>query len=94
MTTILIPLYDGVTHLDFTGPHQLLVRVPGATVIVASVGAKPITSNGLTFSSLVDLESVVHCDVLCVPGGSVCTSALEMSAFSPRSAAWRGRQTI
>jgi len=21
MTTILIPLYEGVTHLDFTGPH-------------------------------------------------------------------------
>lgn len=33
MATILIPLYDDVTHLDFTGPHQFLSRVPGANVI-------------------------------------------------------------
>lgn len=29
MSTALIPLYEGVTDLDFTGPHQFLSRVPG-----------------------------------------------------------------
>ena len=28
--TIVFPLYPGVTHLDFTGPHQFLARLPGA----------------------------------------------------------------
>lgn len=28
MTTILIPLYEGVTHRDFTGPHQFPSTVP------------------------------------------------------------------
>ena len=28
---IVIALYPGVTHLDFTGPHQVLVRTPDAS---------------------------------------------------------------
>ena len=35
MTTILIPLYECVTHLDFTGPHQFLSWVPRAPMVVA-----------------------------------------------------------
>lgn len=36
---ILFVLYPGVTHLDFTGPHQVLARTPNAQVTVASMGA-------------------------------------------------------
>lgn len=81
MTTILIPLYEGVTHLDFTGPHELLTSVPGTEVIVASMGGLPIDSHGLTFSNLADLNTVEHCDVLCVPGGLGCVEAIENDAF-------------
>ena len=35
---IVIALYPGITHLDFTGPHQVLVRTPDAEVVVASLG--------------------------------------------------------
>ena len=34
---IVFALYPGVTHLDFTGPHQVLQRLPGAKVTVASL---------------------------------------------------------
>ena len=32
---IVIPLYQGVTQLDFTGPHQFFSRLPDTEVIVA-----------------------------------------------------------
>ena len=81
MTTILIPLYEGVTHLDFTGPHQFLSSVPDARVIVASPGGAPIVSHGLTFANLVDLETIERCDVLCIPGGLGCIPAMENARF-------------
>ena len=34
--SIVFPLYPGITHLDFTGPHQFLARLPGARLTVAS----------------------------------------------------------
>ena len=30
---IVIPLYPNVTHLDFTGPHQVLSRAPEAEIV-------------------------------------------------------------
>lgn len=81
MTTVLIPLYKGVTHLDFTGPHQFLARVPGTHVIVASPDGEPIESYGLTFGNLVRLSTIEHCDVLCVPGGMGCVAAIEDDGF-------------
>ena len=75
--TIVIPIYEGVTHLDFTGPHQFFARQPGMNVIIASVGARPVTADGLTFANLADLGAIDHCDVLCVPGGNGCTAAME-----------------
>ena len=74
--TFVIPIYPGITHLDFTGPHQFFSRVPNAKVIVASVGGQPIPADSITFSGLADLASVERCDVICVPGGYGCTDAM------------------
>jgi transcriptional regulator GlxA family with amidase domain len=74
--TIVFPIYPAVTQLDFTGPHQVLSRLPGATVLVASMGGTPVTTEGLTFSGLAPLEQVERCDVLCVPGGFGCLDAM------------------
>lgn len=81
MTTIVIPLYEGVTHLDFTGPHQFLSSVPDTHVIVASLDGAPIVSHGLTFANLADLETIECCDVLCIPGGLGCIPAMENAHF-------------
>jgi putative intracellular protease/amidase len=78
---IVLPLYPGVTHLDFTGPHQFFARWPRASVIVASVGAVPIASDGLTFAQLADLETIDRCDLLCVPGGLGCFEAMQDETY-------------
>lgn len=78
---IVIPLYPNVTHLDFTGPHQVLARLPNTTVTVASMGGVDVTADGLTFANLADLSTVEHCDMLCVPGGFGTTDAMLDEAF-------------
>ena len=81
MTTVVIPVYDEVTQLDFTAPHQFLSMVPDITVIVASVDGAPVASQGLFFAKLGDLEAIEACDVLYVPGGLGCIRAMEDPRF-------------
>jgi len=78
---IVIPLYPDVTHLDFTGPHQVLARLPDTTVTVASMGGRDIQADGLTFANLADLSKVERCDMLCVPGGFGTTDAMLDETF-------------
>lgn len=78
---IVIALYPGITHLDFTGPHQVLVRTPDADVTVASMGGQDIEGEGLVFSRLADLSKLERCDVLCIPGGMGTTAAMLDEAF-------------
>jgi len=81
MPTIVIALYPGVTHLDFTGPHQVLARVPDTQLITASLGGRDIEAEGLVFTKLAKLEDVARCDLLLVPGGFGCTDAMLDEAF-------------
>lgn len=74
--SIVIPLYPDVTHLDFTGPHQVLSRAPNADVTVASMGGADIAADGLVFTGLADLARIGRCDLLCVPGGGGTTDAM------------------
>ena len=78
---IIIALYPGVTHLDFTGPHQVLVRTPNAKVTAASMGGQDIEAEGLTFSNLADLTKLERCDVLLIPGGFGTAEAMLDEAF-------------
>ena len=39
-------LFPDVTQLDFTGPHQVLSRLPGARVFLASRTDEPIEAGG------------------------------------------------
>src|SRR5512140_1409723 len=78
---IVFALYPGVTHLDFTGPHQFLVRTPDAEVIVGSLDGQDIAAEGLMFTSLADLAAIDRCDGLCVPGGLGCTDAMLCEPF-------------
>jgi cyclohexyl-isocyanide hydratase len=79
--SIVMPVYDGVTQLDFTGPHQFLSRTPDLDVRVASLGGQPITADRLTFANLEDLDAIESCDVLLVPGGGGCIDAIENDLF-------------
>jgi putative intracellular protease/amidase len=73
---IVIPLFPGVTQLDFTAPHQVLSRAPNARVTAASMGGRDIAADGLVFSALTDLARLERCDVLCVPGGQGAVEAM------------------
>ena len=72
LISVVVPVYEGVTQLDFTGPHQFLSRTPDLHVRVASLGGEPVTADRLTFSNLDDLVAIDSCDVLLVPGGGGC----------------------
>lgn len=78
---VVFPIYPGVTQLDFTGPYEVLSRLPGARAIVASVkGGLVESEQGLTFVTerLSDLGS---CDLICVPGGPGTEPALRDDAY-------------
>jgi transcriptional regulator GlxA family with amidase domain len=75
-------LYPRLTQLDFTGPYEVLARMPGADVIVASKDGGALSSEmGLTFSGLRALADVDRADLILVPGGPGQTEAMLDAAF-------------
>ena len=47
---IVFALFPGVTQLDFTGPHLVFSRLPGATVILASRAGGTVEADGIAFA--------------------------------------------
>lgn len=78
---ILFAIYPGMTHLDFTGPHQFLSRLPGSETIVASPAGGDVEADGLTFGNTVRIADVRSCDLICVPGGTHATQVALDEAF-------------
>jgi len=75
-TTLVFALYPNITQLDFTAPYEVLRRLPGATVIVASRdGGTLVADSGLSFSGVARLDTIERCDLLCVPGGAGSATA-------------------
>src|SRR4029450_6744275 len=82
--SVVVPVYDRVTQLDFTGPHQFLSRTPDLDVRVASVGGRSMTTDGRpcpTLGDVAPLAAIASCDVLLVPGGGGCLAAIENDLF-------------
>ncbi|WOO79055.1 Isonitrile hydratase [Vanrija pseudolonga] len=80
---IVVALFPGVTQLDFTGPHQVLARLPGAKITAASLDGGEIEADGLVFGRLPTLASIdaSKIDILLVPGGIGTGQAVENAAF-------------
>ncbi len=79
---IVFILYPRLTQLDFTGPYEVLARVPGAETIVASKdGGVLATEMGLSFANLVRLADIESCDMIMVPGGPGQTEAMQDQDF-------------
>jgi transcriptional regulator GlxA family with amidase domain len=66
---VVFALYPGVTQLDFTGPLEVFLRLPGARVVLAASEGGELALPGLTLSGIVPLGQVHECALLCVPGG-------------------------
>jgi cyclohexyl-isocyanide hydratase len=67
---VVFPLFPGLTQLDFTGPLEILSRLPRAQCVLASVDGGTLTlGGGLVLAELTRLRDVPDCALLCVPGG-------------------------
>lgn len=79
---IVFILYPRLTQLDFTGPYEVLGRLPGVETIIASKdGGALQTEMGLTFANLRALADIESCDMIMVPGGPGQTEAMLDPAF-------------
>ncbi len=75
-------LYPKLTQLDFTGPYEVLARMPGAETIIATKdGGELATEMGLTFTALRKLSDIDRADLIMVPGGPGQTAAMLDPAF-------------
>lgn len=63
-------IYPNVTQLDFTGPLEVLKRVPGVSVDLYWKNLDPVISGcGLQFLPTASLDHAAPVDLLFVPGG-------------------------
>jgi cyclohexyl-isocyanide hydratase len=64
-------IFPEVTQLDFTGPLQLLSRLPQSAIHVVAKSASPVMSDCRL--GLVPTHTFANCpslDLICIPGGS------------------------
>ncbi|PQA87776.1 DJ-1/PfpI family protein [Hyphococcus luteus] len=87
---IVFLLFPNLTQLDFTGPLQVLSRLPGAQVSLAAKTMEPVPTDAvLTLNPTHDFQSCPGADLLCVPGGFGIDDAMqdeETIAFVRRQA--------
>lgn len=83
-------IFPDLTQLDFTGPLQVLARLPGAKVHIAARSLEPVPSDcGLSLLPTTTFAACPPLDLLCVPGGVGVAGALadpELMAFVRRQA--------
>ncbi len=74
-------LFPNLTQLDFTGPLQVLSRLPGAQVALAAKSLAPVpTDTALTLNPTHDFKSCPPADLLCIPGGFGIDDAMRDAA--------------
>jgi cyclohexyl-isocyanide hydratase len=71
-------VYPNVTQLDFTGPAQVLSRLPDARIDLVWKTRDPVpTDAGFSVLPTATLADIDRADILCVPGGMSCTGVME-----------------
>lgn len=79
---IVIPLFPGVTQLDFTGPAQMFAYVPDATTCVVAESTLPIqTDSGFGILPGYDFDNCPQADLICIPGGPGVFDAINNQAL-------------
>lgn len=94
MTTplnIVFALFPNVTQLDFTGPLQVLSRLPAAQIHIAASSMAPVPTDAtLTLNPTTTFTDCPPADVLVVPGGFGVDDAMNdpaLMAFVKREGA-------
>jgi cyclohexyl-isocyanide hydratase len=71
-------VFPNVTQLDFTGPLQVLHRLPGATTHIVAKTDAPVPSDGpLSIPPTVTFANCPPLDLICIPGGFGVDQAIE-----------------
>lgn len=71
-------VFPDVTQLDFSGPWEVLTRLPGAACHLLADDAQPVRSgSGLTVLPTLTYASCPQLDMICVPGGPGHLNAME-----------------
>ena len=74
-------IFPRLTQLDFTGPFEVLCRLPGARVRVIAAQAGPVAADtGLTFVADTAMADCPALDLICVPGGPGVAALMEDAA--------------
>src|SRR5215813_12919093 len=64
-------IFPDLTQLDFTGPQQVLARLPGSTMHIVAKSTDPVPSeSGLGLVPTHTFASCPHLDLICIPGGN------------------------
>jgi cyclohexyl-isocyanide hydratase len=71
-------LFPNLTQLDFTGPLQVLHRLPKATTHLVAKTRDPVPSDcGLLLVPTATVEDCPPLDILCIPGGFGVDGAIQ-----------------
>src|SRR5215470_20036649 len=63
-------IFPHLTQLDFTGPQQVLARLPNSAMHIVAKSAAPVPSDsGLGLLPTHSFETCPQLDLVCVPGG-------------------------
>lgn len=66
---IVFLFYDNMTALDAVGPHEILSRLPGATVQrVALNPGQILTDSGMVLTAEYAISQIFEADILLIPG--------------------------
>ncbi len=79
---VVFVLFPNLTQLDFTGPLQVLSRLPDARVHLAAREMRPIETDAvLTLNPTCAFDDCPPADVLCIPGGFGVDDAIKDPAL-------------
>lgn len=71
-------LFPNLTQLDFTGPLQVLHRMPGATTHILAKTRDPVPSDcGLGLVPTGTFAEAPQLDLICIPGGLSVVNAMQ-----------------
>jgi cyclohexyl-isocyanide hydratase len=64
-------IFPELTQLDFTGPQQVLARLPQSAMYIVANSMVPVPSDsGLSLVPTHTFENCPRLDLICIPGGS------------------------
>ena len=70
-------IFPDLTQLDFTGPLQVLHRLPDSAVHIVAKSRAPVPSDcGLSLMPTATFEDCPRLDLICVPGGAGVVQAM------------------